>query len=131
MRIGELARRAGVTSDTLRYYERAGLLDRAPRAPNGYREYGNSALEDLRFISKAQVLGLRLRDIREVMEIAVGGRAPCRHVRAALDQRLHQVEARLRELRKLRATLREALLRVSRPPAPAAGCRCPVIETVG
>lgn len=129
MRIKELGERAGVTPDAIRYYERVGLLGRAPRASNSYREYGEETLEDLRFIHKAQVLGLKLRDIHEVMEIAAGGRAPCDHVRTALDSRLEEVEARLRELRSLRATLREALARVDRAPKRQTRCRCPVIES--
>lgn len=128
MRIRELATRAEVTPDTIRYYERVGLLGRARRAPNGYREYGDEALEELRFIHKAQALGLKLRDIRETAEIAAGGRAPCEHVRAALNSRLQDVEARLGELRNLRATLREALSRMDRGVRRDARCRCPVIE---
>jgi DNA-binding transcriptional MerR regulator len=128
MRIGELAQRAAVTPDTIRYYERVGLLGRAPRAPNRYREYAAATLDDLRFIHKAQALGLKLHDIQEVMEVAAGGRAPCEHVRAALATRLGEVEARLRELRSLRATLREALARVDRTPKRRTRCRCPVIE---
>lgn len=128
MRIKELGERVGVTPGTIRYYERVRLLGRASRARNGYREYGEEALEDLRFIHKAQALGLKLREIQEIMEIAAGGRAPCEHVRTALDSRLREVEARLRELRSLRATLREALARVDRAPRQQSRCRCPVIE---
>jgi DNA-binding transcriptional MerR regulator len=128
MQIKELGQRAGVTPDTIRYYERVGLLGQAARAPNGYRNYGEEALEDLRFVHKAQALGLKLRDIQDVMEIAAGGRAPCEHVRTALDSRLQEVETRLRELRSLRATLREALARLDRAPRRQTRCRCPVIE---
>src|SRR5260370_24844462 len=84
MRIGELAQRAAVTPDTIRYYERVGLLGRAPRAPNRYRDYAAATLDDLRFIHKAQALGLKLHDIQEVMEVAAGGRAPREHRRAGL-----------------------------------------------
>src|SRR5260370_490249 len=82
MRIGELAQRAAVTPDTIRYYERVGLLGRAPRAPNRYRDYAAATLDDLRFIHKAQALGLKLHDIQEVMEVAAGGAAPCGPLRA-------------------------------------------------
>lgn len=128
VRIKELGERADLSPDTIRYYERVGLLGRARRAPNGYRDYGEETLEDLRFIHKAQALGLKLSDIREVMEIAAGGRAPCEHVRTALDSRLHEVETRLRELKSLQATLREALARLDRAPRRKTRCRCPVIE---
>ncbi len=129
MRIGELAKTAGVTPDTIRYYEREGLLPAAERTPSGYRDYGPEALEDLLFIKKAQALGLKLADVREVLEISAGGKPPCEHVRATVTARLTEVEERLRELRGLRATLRETLERLDRAPAPKAGCRCAVIES--
>ncbi len=129
MRIGELAKTAGVTSDTIRYYEREGLLPSPQRTESGYRDYGPGVMEDLLFIKKAQALGLKLSDVREVLEISSGGKPPCEHVRATVSARLVEVEERLRELRALRATLRETLERVDRAPAPKAGCRCAVIES--
>ncbi len=129
MRIGELAKSAGVTPDTVRYYEREGLLAPPPRTPSGYRDYGPEALDDLRFVKKAQAMGLKLTDVREVLEISSGGRQPCEHVRATVSARLAEVETRLRELRALRATLRETLERLDLAPPPRAGCRCTVIES--
>ncbi len=129
MRIGDLAKQVGVTPDTIRYYEREGLLPAAERTPGGYRDYGPDAVNDLLFIKKAQALGLKLSDVREVLEISSGGKPPCEHVRATVSARLVEVEDRLRELRALRATLRETLERVDRAPAPKAGCRCAVIES--
>ena len=105
MKIGELARRAAVTPDTVRYYEREGLLPPPPRTPGGYRDYGADALEDLSFIRKAQALGLRLLEVREVLAITEDGREPCDHVRAAVLARLEEVERRMDELPALRATL--------------------------
>ncbi len=130
MRIGQLAERAGVTADTIRFYERQGLLAPARRTPSRYREYDREALEELRFIKKAQALGLRLDDIREVMEISSGGKPPCDHVRATLETRLAEVEERLRDLNELRGTLRAALRRLDRTPVPKRGCRCAVIESL-
>ncbi len=129
MRIGELAKQVGVTPDTIRYYEREGLLPPAERTPSGYRDYGPEVLDDLRFIKKAQALGLKLSDVREVLEISSGGKPPCEHVRATVSARLVEVEERLRELRALRATLRETLERLDRAPPAKAGCRCVVIES--
>lgn len=129
MRIGELAERAGVTPDTIRYYEREGLLPPAERTESGYRDYGTATLDDLQFIKKAQALGLRLGDIREVMEISSGGEPPCEHVRATVVERLSEVEERLRQLRGLRATLRETLQRLDRAAPPKSGCRCAAIES--
>ncbi len=128
MRIGKLAESAGVTPDTIRYYEREGLLEPPRRGSNGYRDYGPEAIDDLRFIKKAQLLGMKLSDVRETMEIAAGGIQPCEHVRAKVSARLSDVEERLKELRALRSTLLETLERLDRAPPPRAGCRCAVIE---
>ncbi len=129
MRIGELAKSVGVTPDTIRYYEREGLLPPAERTPSGYRDYGPEVVDDLRFIKKAQALGLKLSDVREVLEISSGGRPPCEHVHATVSTRLTEVEQRLKELRALRSTLRETLERLDRAPPPKAGCRCAVIDS--
>jgi DNA-binding transcriptional MerR regulator len=129
MRIGELAKSAGVTPDTIRYYEREGLLPPPERRPSGYRDYGPGVVDDLQFIKKAQGLGLKLSDVREVLEISSGGRPPCEHVRATVTTRLSEVERRMKELRALRSTLRETMERLDRAPKPKAGCRCAVIES--
>ena len=129
MRIGELAKAVGVTPDTIRYYEREGLLPPPDRTPSGYRDYGPEVVDDLQFIKKAQALGLKLSHVREVLEISSGGRPPCEHVRATVSARLTEVEQRLKELRALRSTLRQTLERLDGAPPPKAGCRCAVIES--
>ncbi len=128
IRIGELAQRAGTSPDTLRYYERVGLLPRAPRTPAGYRLYDSSVAERIAFIRKAQALGLALDEIREVLRIAAAGTPPCEHVRDALQRRLQDVDARIGELESLRATLRRALARSRRLPL-APSCICGIIES--
>ena len=77
MRIGELARRSGLASTALRYYEKAGLLPPPQRTPSGYRAYDASVLQRLVFIRAAQAVGLSLPEIREVIAIRDGGTAPC------------------------------------------------------
>jgi DNA-binding transcriptional MerR regulator len=129
MRIGELTEQVGVTPDTIRYYERVGLLPAPRRTRGGYRDYGPDALEDIRFIKKAQALGLKLNDIGGILEISSGGKPPCEHVRATVTARLAEVEARLRELRALRTTLRNTLVLLDRAPSPRKGCRCAAIES--
>ncbi len=119
-----------MTPDAIRYYERVGLLPPPRRAVNGYRDYGPESEEDILFIRKAQVLGLTLDDIREVLEIASGGKPPCEHIRRTVTERLAEIDRRLRELRTLRNTLRETLNRLDRAPPAQAGCRCAVIESV-
>lgn len=127
MRIGQLARAAGVSTDTLRYYERLGLLPRAERSSGGYRLFGHSAGDRIAFIRKAQALGLTLAEVQEVLRIAADGTAPCKHVRAALAAHLRDVDTRIEELQSLRRTLARALAR-SRALPVAATCVCGIIE---
>lgn len=127
LRIGELAKVAGVSADALRYYERLGLLAAPSRSAGRYRLYPPSSAERIAFIRKAQALGLTLEEIREVLRIAADGTAPCEHVRAALSTRLREVDTRLEELQSLRRTLARALAR-SRALPVAGRCVCGIIE---
>ncbi|MGI9037699.1 MAG: heavy metal-responsive transcriptional regulator [Gemmatimonadota bacterium] len=127
-KIGELASRSGVARHTIRFYERTGVLPEPERTSSGYRMYEQAAVERLEFIGKGQALGLRLDDIKEVLAISEGGRAPCGHVRELLQERLRETEVRLRELEDLRATLRGTLERFKDPESLEPGCRCAVIE---
>ena len=128
MRIGDLASQTGLSTDAIRYYEKEGLLPAPKRADNGYRDYGPEVVDDLEFIRKARVVGLRLNDIREVLDIVSGGSPPCDHVRSVVWKRLEDVDRKLAELKALRATLRRSLVRLEGEPADA-GCRCAVIES--
>ena len=109
-RIGEVAARAGVTVDTLRYYERLGVLPRARRTTGGFRQYGDDVLRHVRFVQQAQALGLTLKDVRQLLgDQGRSGRERCRKVRDLLDRRLQDVDAKLVELRAFRRTLRTHL----------------------
>lgn len=90
--------------------------------------YGPAAVERLEFIGKGQALGLRLDDIKEVLDISEGGREPCEHVRELIGERLRETETRLQELEGLRGTLRRTLERFDRIESADANCRCRVIE---
>ncbi len=127
-KIGELSARTGVARHTIRFYERKGVLPEPERTSSGYRTYGPAAIERLEFIGKGQALGLRLDDIKEVLDISEGGREPCEHVRELVEERLRETEARLRELEQLRAVLRDTLERFGELEVSATGCRCAVIE---
>ena len=109
-RIGEVAAEAGVTVDTLRYYERLGVLPRARRTSGGLRQYGEDVLKQMRFIHEAQALGLTLSDVRQlVCDQGRVGRDRCRKVRDLLSARLQDVDARLAQLRSFRQTLQSHL----------------------
>ncbi|HKO14810.1 MAG TPA: heavy metal-responsive transcriptional regulator [Gemmatimonadaceae bacterium] len=126
-KIGELARRSGAAPDTLRYYERVGLLAPSGRTEAGYRRYDEAALERLAFIRRAQALGLTLAEVRDIIAIADEGRSPCEHVQAALTRHLDEVDARIAELRLLRQSIAELLAAAPEPRAGKA-CVCGMIE---
>ena len=94
MRSGEVARRGGVSADTLAHYERLGLLAAPARDPNGYRRYAASAVERVRLIQRALDMGFSLDDLARVLPQRDAGRAPCAQVRAIAVARLAELEAR-------------------------------------
>jgi DNA-binding transcriptional MerR regulator len=106
---GELARLAGVSTDTLRHYERKGVLPAPQRAPNGYRRYPPEALARVRLVRRALGVGFTLAELATILRARERGRAPCREVRALAARKLAQVEARLEELLALREELRQTL----------------------
>lgn len=77
LRIGQLANRTGFTPKTLRYYEELGLVQPDGRSESGYRLYSDAAIDRLRFVNRARAVGLRLEDIRRILEISDEGRTPC------------------------------------------------------
>ena len=103
--VAHVARRAGVSPHTVRYYDRVGLLKAASRTGAGYRDYSEDALERLRFIRDAQRLGLRLQDIRDLLEIRDRGQCPCGHTRQLVETRLTLVRAEIRRLRDIESEL--------------------------
>lgn len=88
----------GLSADTLRYYERRGLLPAPPRSAAGYRLYGEETAERLSFIRGAKRMGLRLADIKELLDVRDRGQCPCGHTRDLVERRLAEVEAEIRQL---------------------------------
>jgi len=129
LRIGEIARRARVRPDTLRYYDRLGLLKPEERSAGGYRLYAPTAVDRVAFVKKAQILGLSLSEAGAVIREALDGSAPCDHVREKLEARLRDVDERISELQALRTTLTRVIERSKRLPV-VDGCLCGIIESV-
>jgi MerR family transcriptional regulator, copper efflux regulator len=109
LRSGALARLAGVSTDTLRHYERKGVLPVPHRAPNGYRCYPAAALGRVQLVRRALALGFTLDELATIFKAHDRGSAPCRAVRQLAAEKLAQVETRLQELLALRAGLRATL----------------------
>lgn len=122
--IGELARRCGVSRDAVRFYEREGLMRRARRRPSGYRVYGPEDEERLRFIRRAQAVGLMLEDIGELLRLhEAHSPAECRSVAERLRHRIEALDRKIAELATFRRTLRDNLRRCEVAEAEA----CPVV----
>ena len=105
MKIGELARRAGTTTKTIRFYEQEHLLPDAPRSASGYRAYGPDDVERLEFIRRAKRLGLSLVEIKGVLQLNDRDEPTCVHVRALLDEKIARLEQVVRDLREFRVEL--------------------------
>lgn len=127
MLIGEAAERSGVTADTLRYYERKGLIEAARRSAGGYRLFEEAVVARIEFIRKARGFGLSLREVGDVLRMSDEREAPCDHVRSVLAGRLQQLDERLAELRVLRDAVARALEPDGAAPLPAPSI-CRIIE---
>ena len=127
--IGTLAKQAGIPIQTIRYYEQLGVLPRPGRTASGYRVYGQDAVDRLAFINKAQSLGLRLQDIREILDLADRGHCPCGHVQRLLKARLGELREKMAAMRTLERRLKDATARGCPPNfRPRGKAVCPTIE---
>ena len=124
--IGLVARRVGVRPSAIRYYEAQGILRPAARRPSGYRVYSNDAVKLVQFIKRAQSLGITLKEIKPLLDLASQGQRPCAHVKHLARNRLRQIDQHIRELQTLRRELRALLRR--RAAQPHANEVCPLIE---
>lgn len=105
LKVSQLAKKAGVSADAIRYYESLGLLQPAERTESGYRHFGEEAVRRIGFIKDAQSLGLRLSEIGELLKIQDDGACPCGHTKSLIDQRLEQVNREIAVLTELRTEL--------------------------
>lgn len=109
MRIGKLAELSGVSIDTVRYYEREGLLPKAARRASGYREYHSGDLDRLRFVRRAKELGFTLAEIAELLSLTEDRHADMQGVKEKATERLAQVEEKIAELRRVKRGLEQLL----------------------
>ena len=103
--IGDVGKRTGLPTATIRYYESLGLIASPPRSTAGYRRYGETTLQELAFIKKAQGLGFSLEEIDEILQLIRAGRAPCARVLELARRHLAAVEMRIAELIRFRDDL--------------------------
>jgi MerR family mercuric resistance operon transcriptional regulator len=124
--IGSLSRRTGTNVETIRYYERVGLLPAPPRSAGGYRLYANEHVKRLTFIRRARALGFSIDEVRTLLRLADERKRPCAEVRVVAEAHLTDVRAKLADLRRMERVLKATVARC------AGGRRgdCPVIETL-
>jgi MerR family copper efflux transcriptional regulator len=109
LKIGEVAKRTGIGIETLRFYERSGLLNRPARTEGGYRLYDGEALDTLDFIKRAQTLGFTLEEIKRIIAESRAGESPCDEVREIVRQRLTELDQRLAQMQQYRNALAHTL----------------------
>lgn len=127
MRTGEVALRAGVNTQTLRYYERRGLLPEPPRSGSGYREYPAGTVGVLGFVKRAQRLGFTLAEIEELLDLAQGGPEACDQARALAQAHAAQLERKIADLQQMRASLCQLAATCGRPRADRS---CPLLQAL-
>ena len=125
--IGQVARRAGVSIDTIRFYERQGVLEMPPRRDSGYRQYSEEVVRRLRFIQCVKRLGFTLKEITDLLTLRVDAQTKCSQVKEATLAKLEQVERKLVELERMRrALLQVASLCTGDGPTSA----CPMLDAL-
>jgi MerR family copper efflux transcriptional regulator len=125
MTIGQLAKRAGVNIDTIRYYERNGLMPQPVRRASGYREYDDAAAARLRFILRAKDLGFTLAEIAELLSLSAD--RDVRGVKRRAEQRLEQVEHKIAELERVRRGLKTL---IDACPGHGDLAQCPIVAAL-
>jgi MerR family copper efflux transcriptional regulator len=125
---GKLATEGGVNLETVRYYERRGLLPKPPRTPAGYRTFDAEAVRRLRFIKQAQALGFSLREIRELLALRVDPRTSCGDVRRRAEAKIADIEGKLRALRAMKRALVRLTATCAKGSAPVSAC--PILESL-
>jgi len=126
MRIGSAAEQAGVNVQTLRYYERRGLLPRPPRRQSGYREFPDDAVRIVRFIKRAQDLGFTLDEIEELLALRSEKRRNRARIRAVAGKRVRQIEQKIAELE----AMKQALTHLVHCCHEGSTLECPIIEAL-
>jgi MerR family mercuric resistance operon transcriptional regulator len=125
--IGQLARKAGVGVETIRFYERKGLIEKPKRPQEGYRRYSPETVARIRFLRQAKLLGFTLEEAGELLALRVEAENACELVRESAQAKLESVKARIRELEAVRAALEQLISACEqrRPTGP-----CPILEAL-
>lgn len=127
MTIGQVARHAGVGIETVRFYERQGLLDAPPRRASGYRQYSPDAIRRLQFIRRAKDLGFSLQEIGELLSLRVNPTTTCSEVKARAEAKIADIDAKLRDLQRMKAALGQLAVACS---GQGPTSQCPILDAL-
>jgi MerR family mercuric resistance operon transcriptional regulator len=122
----ELARQTGCNLETIRYYEKIGMMPDPPRTASGYRIYGENHLSRLRFILRARELGFSLDEVRGLLALVDGGTQTCAEVKERTERHLADVRAKIADLKRIEKVLAQTASQCSGDDVP----ECPVLETL-
>lgn len=123
---GELARTTGCNLETVRYYEKIGMMPNPPRTASGYRIYDGGHVSRLRFIMRARELGFAIEEIKGLLGLMDGGTQTCAEVKARTDRHLVDVRAKISDLRRIEKVLAATAVRCSGEDVP----NCPILEAL-
>ncbi len=127
MKIGEVAKAAGIGIDAIRFYEREGLIEKPGRKPSGYRAYEPDVVLNLRFIRRAKELGFSLNEISELLSLEADPRGSAADVRRLAEEKLEDIESRIRALQRMRRALRRV---TEGCPGSGPTSRCSILGTL-
>ena len=125
--IGKIAKRAGISVETIRFYEHKGLLQEPQRKESGYRQYQEEDIRKLVFIQHAKNLGFSLNEIRELMSLQTDSKSTSREVKDLAQHKLHDIEEKIKMLQRMRQTLKHL---VDKCPGKGPTSECPILDAL-
>ena len=125
--IGQIARRAGIGIETIRFYERKGLIEEPPRKESGYRQYNEDAVTRLAFIQQAKTLGFSLNEIHELLSLRKSPGVTSREIKQLAEAKLADIENKIRMLRRMQRTLKKL---VEKCPGHGPTSDCPILDAL-
>jgi MerR family mercuric resistance operon transcriptional regulator len=125
--IGQVARQAGVGIETVRFYEREGLLEEPQRRPSGYRQFDEATVDRLRFIRRAKELGFTLKEVKELLSLRLDPTTTCADVKGRAETKIADIEARIESLKRIK----RALVKLTRAcSGNGATSDCPILDAL-
>lgn len=125
--IGDVADQAHVNLETIRYYERRGLMPKPPRTPSGYRAFSSEAVNRVRFIKRAQELGFSLKEIKELLALRLAPGTSCEDIRGRTEAKILDIEEKIESLQAMKKALKRL---AAACPSRGATSDCPILESL-